>query len=138
MRGSNRLVDSRQNRDVEGMNVSPIALQFLVMIFSGWVNRQQQAAIEYLLEENRILREQLAGRRLRLTDAQRRRLAVRGNALGRRLLNQFAGLVTPDTILRWHRTLVARKYDGSKKRGPGRPGSSRPPNAATERHGRRS
>jgi hypothetical protein len=47
----------------------PFALQFLVLTVSGWVNRRQQLAIEYLLEENRVLREQLGSRRLRLTDA---------------------------------------------------------------------
>jgi len=60
----------------------PQALHFLLLMFSGWVNRQQQQAIDYLLEENRVLREQLGGRRLRLTDDQRRRLAVKGKLLG--------------------------------------------------------
>ena len=86
------------------MSQLPFALQLLVLIVSGWVNRRQQLAIEYLLEENRVLREQLGNRRLRLTDAQRRRLAVRGKALGRRALDELAGLVTPATILRWYRT----------------------------------
>ena len=57
----------------------------------------------------------------RLTDAQRRRLAVRGQKLGRRILAQVAGIVTPDTILRWYRRLIARKYDGSARRRRGRP-----------------
>ena len=103
------------------MSQVPFALQFVVLTVSGWLTRRQQFAIEYLLEENRVLREQLGNRRLRLTDAQRRRLAVRGRKLERRVLDELAGLVTPDTILRWYRTLVARKYDGSKKRGRGRP-----------------
>ena len=60
-------------------------------------------------------------RRLRLTDDQRRRLAVKGKVLGRRRLADVAGIVTPDTILRWYRRLVAKKYDGSKQRRPGRP-----------------
>src|SRR5262245_28757692 len=60
-------------------------------------------------------------RRLRLTDDQRRRLAVKGKALGRRRLRDIAGIVTPDTILRWYRRLVAKRYAGSKKRAPGRP-----------------
>jgi transposase InsO family protein len=77
--------------------------------------------VEYLVAENRVLREQLGNRRLRLTDAQRRRLAVRGKAIGRKALGEVASIVTPDTILRWHRELVARKYDGSRWRGPGRP-----------------
>ena len=86
------------------MSQLPFALQLLVLIVSGWVNRRQQLAIEYLLEENRVLREQLGNRRLRLTDAQRRRLAVRGKALGRKALDELAGVVTPATILRWYRT----------------------------------
>ncbi len=77
--------------------------------------------IEYLNAENRVLREQLGGRRLRLTNDQRRRLAVKGKALGRKLLMDVAGIVTPDTILRWYRALIAKKYDGSQRRGPGRP-----------------
>jgi len=97
------------------------ALQFLLLTFAGWVNRRQQDVIAYLQEENRIFREQFGGRRLRLTDAQRRRLAAKGKALGRKALRQVAGIVTPDTILRWHRQLIAKKYDGSAKRGPGRP-----------------
>ena len=99
----------------------PPALQFLVLTFAGWVNRHQADLIEYLREENRVLREHLGPRPLRLTDAQRRRLAVRGQKLGRRVLTQVAGIVTPDTILRWYRTLIARKYDGSARRGRGRP-----------------
>ena len=99
----------------------PIALQFLLFLFAGWASRRQQAVIAYLLEENAVLREQLGARRLRLTDGQRRRLAAKGQALGRKVLSEIAGIVTPDTILRWYRQLVARKYDGSTKRGVGRP-----------------
>lgn len=78
----------------------PQALQFLVLTFAGWLNRHQEGLIDYLREENQVLREQVGGRPLRLTDAQRRRLAMRGKALGRRALTQVAGIVTPDTILR--------------------------------------
>ena len=85
------------------MSQVPFALQFVVLTVSGWLTRRQQFAIEYLLEENRALREQLGNRRLRLTDAQRRRLAVRGRKLERKVLDELAGLVTPDTILRWYR-----------------------------------
>ena len=81
----------------------PHALQFLVLTVAGWVNRHQVDVIDYLREENRILREQLGPGPLRLTDAQRRRLAVRGRQVGRRALMQVAGIVTPDTILRWYR-----------------------------------
>ncbi len=94
--------------------------QILVAAMAGWITRQQDAVIDYLREENRVLKEQLGRKRLRLTDAQRRRLAVRGKAIGRRALTEVASLVTPDTILRWHRQLVAQKWT-YKRRSPGRP-----------------
>jgi hypothetical protein len=105
-----------------GMSAAP--LQFLLLVFAGWVNRRQREVVEYLQEENRVLREQLGDRRLRFTDAQRRRLAATGRALGRRVLNQLGGLVTPDTILRWYRELIAKKYDGASQREGGRPGTN--------------
>ncbi|TDI36477.1 MAG: hypothetical protein E2P02_25155 [Acidobacteria bacterium] len=80
--------------------MQPYLWQFFVMAFAGWVNRFQQDAIEYLKEENRVLREQLGGRRLRFTDAQRRRLAAKARTLGRDGLKEIADLVTPDTLLR--------------------------------------
>jgi len=80
---------------------------------AGWLDsRQQDAVIEYLREENR------------LTDAQRRRLTVWGKAIGRRALTEVASLVTPDTILRWHRRLIAQKWT-RKRRSPGRPRTMR-------------
>ena len=69
----------------------------------------QADLIAFLREENRVLKARLGGRRLRLADDDRRRLGELGHRLGRRLLAQVATLVTPDTILRWHRELVARK-----------------------------
>jgi len=96
-------------------------LRVLLVTLSGWVNRHQQHVIEYLLAENRVLNEQMKRRRLRLTDDQRRRLAAKGRRLGRRVLRQVATIVTPDTILRWHRHLIARKWTFTPKR-PGRPG----------------
>jgi len=93
--------------------------QILVATFAGWICRQQDAIIEYLREENRVLRQQLGRKRLRLTDDQRRRLAVRGKAIGRRALAEVASLVTPDTILRWHRQLIAEKWTHNR-RSPGR------------------
>ena len=95
--------------------------RFIVIAVAGWMNQKQQYAIDYLREENRVLREQLGTRRLRFTDDQRRRLAAKAKLVGRRLLNDIADLVTPDTLLAWHRKLIAEKYDGSAKRGPGRP-----------------
>ncbi len=103
------------------MNSLPPPFAFFVLLVSGWVNRQQQAVIDYLREENRVLRAAHGPRRPRVTDDQRRRLAVKGRVLGRRRLAAVAGIVTPDTILRWYRRLVAQKYDGSKTRRPGRP-----------------
>jgi transposase InsO family protein len=96
-------------------------LQFVLVALAGWLNQQQRDVIDYLQEENRVLREQLGGRRLRFTDAQRRRLAAKARTLGQRLLREFASVVTPDTLLAWHRTLIAAQYDGSTRRGPGRP-----------------
>ncbi len=84
-----------------------LPLQFLMLVLAGWVNRHQQAAIEYLQEENRLLREQLGGGRLRFNDVQRRRLARRAHPIGRRGLAELGTLVTPDTLLRWYRELVA-------------------------------
>jgi len=103
------------------MDPLPCPLAFFLLVFSGWVNRHQQAVIDYLLEENRVLRTVNGSRRPRLTDDQRRRLAVKGHVLGRRHLAAVAGIVTPETLLRWYRRLVAKKYDGSKTRRPGRP-----------------
>src|SRR5687768_2185725 len=95
-------------------------LQVVLVALAGLVNRHQQHVIEYLVEENRVLKEQVKGRRLRLTDDQRRRLAAKGRRLGRRLLRQVATIVTPDTILRWHHQLIARKWTFTPKR-QGRP-----------------
>lgn len=96
-------------------------MQMLLVMLAGWVNEDQRAVIDYLKEENRILRELHGERRLRFNDDQRRRFAVKSRALGRGALRQWGSIVTPDTILRWHRELIARKYDGSAARGPGRP-----------------
>ncbi len=96
-------------------------LQFLLRVFVGWVNRQQLEVIDYLKEENRILRERLGDRRLRFTDAQRRRLAEKGKPLGRKVLRDIASIVTPDTIMAWHRKLIAMKWNRVDKCGPGRP-----------------
>ncbi len=101
--------------------MKPSALDFLLLTVSGWINRRQLAAIDYLRAENRVLREQLGSGRLRFTDGQRRQLADKAKALGRAGLAAIAGIATPDTILGWYRDLIAAKYDGTKRRGPGRP-----------------
>jgi len=93
--------------------------QLLLVTVAGWINRQQQDVIAHIQEENRILKGKLNGKRIRFTDDERRRLAVKGKALGRRVLREIASIVTPDIILAWHRRLVAQKWDYSKRRGPG-------------------
>ena len=95
--------------------------RLLLISVAGWLGQQQRDAIDYLREENRVLREQLGNKRLRLNDDQRRRLAAKAKMLGRRILREVATIVTPETLLAWHRKLIAQKYDGSKNRGPGRP-----------------
>jgi hypothetical protein len=79
----------------------------LLLVLTGWLERREREAIMYLIEENRLLRRQLGNRRLRLTDDDRRRLARRAYRVGRRGLRDLA---TPDTLLRWHRQLIARKW----------------------------
>lgn len=96
--------------------------QLLLLILAGWINRRQQDVIEYLLTENPVLRDRLGKKRILLNDDQRRCLAVKGKILGREMLAQLATIVTPDTILRWHRELVARHWDHSQRRkSAGRP-----------------
>ena len=68
------------------MPAATLPLQLLLLTVSGWVHRHQQDVIAYLVEENRVLKEQLGGRKLRLTDDQRRRLAAKARLLGRRAL----------------------------------------------------
>jgi putative transposase len=99
-------------------------LQFVLAFFAGWVNRSQRALIDYLNTENEIYREKLEGKRIRFTDDQRCRLAVKAKALGRKALSDLNCIVTPDTLFRWYQKLIAQKYDGSRNRGPGRPRSS--------------
>jgi hypothetical protein len=84
-------------------------LQMLLLTVSGWVNRHQADLIAYLVKKNRVLKEQMKGRKLRLTDDQRRRLAAKAKLLGRRALDSVATSVTPDTLMRWHRRLIALK-----------------------------
>ena len=87
---------------------------------TGTVDQELLARNEYLAAENGILKAQLKGR-LKLSDAERRALGEIGHRLGRKALAEVATVARPDTILGWHRKLVARKFDGSVRRGPGMP-----------------
>jgi transposase len=96
------------------------ALQLLLVCLAGWPNRNQQLVIEYLQGEVKILREQL-DKKPRFTDDHRRRLAAKAQKLGREQLRRVASMVSPTTLLEWHRRLIAAKYDGIGRRTPGRP-----------------
>ncbi len=91
------------------MNLVLQPWHLMVLFLASWVNRQQKGVIEYLRTENAVLKEKLGEKRILLNDDQRRRLAVKGKILGRKQLEQFGTLFSPDTILRWHRQRVARK-----------------------------
>jgi len=97
--------------------------QLLLVILAGWINQHQQQIIEFQRTEIDVLKEKLGKKRIILNDDQRRRLAVKAKVLGRKLLQEIGSLFTPDTILRWHRELVAQKWDYSARREkkPGRP-----------------
>jgi putative transposase len=103
------------------MVASTTLLQFLLMVVAGWLHRQQAALIEYLSAENRLLRERLGGRRIIFSDAERRGLAEKAKAVGRKTLRDLGTIVTPETLLRWHRELVARKWTFIERRRSGRP-----------------
>jgi hypothetical protein len=95
--------------------------RFMLIAVSGWMNQRQLRVIEYLREENRVLREQLGGRRVRLNDNQRRRLAVKAKVLGRKVLAEVGGIVTPETLLAWYRRLIAQKVRWNCPSCTGRP-----------------
>lgn len=114
--------------------MEPTPWIFFVVAVAGWLNCRQQAVVDYLREENRVLREHWGNRRLRCTDPERRRLARKANAPGRRLLSALATLVTPDTLLdgdtqsrreeiRWIDEARARAAPGRPRRGDAHPPS---------------
>jgi hypothetical protein len=83
--------------------IDPWALQMVLDVLTGWLDRRERDAIGYLIEQNRLLRRQLGTRRLRLTDDDRRRLSAHAYRVGRAALREIATIATPDTLLRWHR-----------------------------------
>src|SRR5579862_1745011 len=97
---------------------------FLALVSAGiacWLERQAAARIEYLKAENRALRIRLGRRRMIFTDAERRTLAKLAKEVGRKALSNLDPIVTPATLLRWHRELVATKWTFLERRRPGRP-----------------
>lgn len=87
----------------------------MLAYITGSVDQELLLRNEYLVAENRILRNQVEGR-LSLTDTERISLAEIGKRLGRKALAEVAQIVRPETILGWHRKLIARKFDGTKQR----------------------
>ncbi len=90
----------------------------LLTMLAGWINRQQQEAINYLMEENKILKHELlkatGKKRIILNDKQRHRLAVLARRVESRMLFEISCIFSPDTLLKWFRKLAGKKYDGSK------------------------
>src|ERR1700693_5504322 len=107
------------------MGSVPPVLSFLLMLVSGWVHRHQLIVIEFLQAENRLLKERLHGKRIRFTDAERALLARKAKAVGRKALLELDTIVSPDTLLRWHQRLVAKKWTFTHRGDPGRPGIMR-------------
>src|SRR5450759_4778570 len=104
------------------MGSVPPLLSFLLIVAAGWVHRHQLIVIEFLQAENRLLKDWLRGKRIRFTDAERALLARKAKAVGRKALMELETIVSPDTLLRWHRRLIAEKWNFVHRRGPGRPG----------------
>jgi hypothetical protein len=107
------------------VNLKPSPLAFTIFLLAGWISRQQLIVIEHLKAENRMLRERLKGPSLRFSDKERTLLARKAFGIPRKVLVELGPIVTPDTLLRWHRQLIARKFDFSHRRKPGRPRTMR-------------
>ena len=91
------------------------AWHFLLACLAGWIHREQQQRVEFLQTQLAVVLEMLGKKRLRFTDDQRRRLAAKGKEVGRKGLLEIGSLVTPDTLLRWHRELIAQKWTFERK-----------------------
>jgi transposase InsO family protein len=97
---------------------------FLLACLAAWIHREQQQRLEYVQLELTVAKEMLGTKRLRFSDDQRRRLAAKAKQVGRKGLIEIGSLVSPDTLLRWHRALIARKWTYERK------SAGRPPIAA--------
>ena len=91
-------------------------LHILIAMVAGWMQRHQQHVITDLIEENRTLKAKLSRQKLRLTDTERRRLAALAHPIERKHLKEIATIVTPDTLQRWYKRLIAQKFDESQHR----------------------
>jgi putative transposase len=89
----------------------PQLLTFLLAVVSDWMHRRQLLVIEFLQAENRTLKDRLRSKRIRFTDAERALLARKAKAVGRKALMELDTIVSPDTLMRWHRRLVAQKWN---------------------------
>src|ERR1044071_8494965 len=105
------------------VDFDPMNWKQMLAYVTGSVDEELLARNEYLVTENRILRHQIKGR-VRLTDPERISLAEVATRLGRKALAEIAQIVRPETILAWHRRLIAKKFDGSNKRLPSKGGST--------------
>jgi hypothetical protein len=106
------------------VKLKPSPVVFVVFLLAGWISRQQLIVIEYLKAENRMLRERLKGRSLRFSDRERALLARKAFGIPRKVLLELETIVTPDTLLRWHRQLIAQKFTCGHRK-PGRPRTMR-------------
>jgi putative transposase len=92
------------------VNPKPSPFAFIVFLVAGWISRQQLVVIDYLKTENCLLRERLKGHSLRFSDRERALLARKAFGIPRKTLLELGTIVTPDTLLRWHRRLIAQKF----------------------------
>src|SRR5262245_35822414 len=107
--------------DGQGCGGEGMDWKYLLAYITGTVDQELLVRNEYLVTENRILRNHIKGR-VRLSDGERKALAEIAQKLGKKALEEVARIVTPATILAWHRKLVAQKFDGSQQRkAQGRP-----------------
>ena len=90
--------------------------QLFLAIFVGWVNEDSRRRIDFLQTALEVVTEASGTKRILLNDDQRRRLAVKGKLLGRKTLAELCWVFSPDTILRWHRQLIAQKWTHTDKR----------------------
>ena len=108
------------------MNLLLQPWHLLLVLLSEWVRQQQDKVIEFQKAQIEILMKELGPQPIRLSDDQRRRLAVKGKVLGRKKLQELTTIVQADTILRWHRQLVVQNgYAGPRGKTVGRPRTDR-------------